>query len=154
MKDIKHRIDITPDKSLVKKLGMVGYRTEEAIAELIDNAIDARVDGRKEEIHVILDFAHRTLTVRDNGQGMDRNMLADAMTLARETGGKKRKNAALGRFGIGMKSACSSLGKSFSITTSKTKSDREYHIRYDEEKWLKDKSQKWESFGILEKNLS
>jgi len=38
----KNTVDLTPDKSLVKKIGLAGYRTEQAIAELIDNAIDAR----------------------------------------------------------------------------------------------------------------
>lgn len=38
-------VDITPDKSLIKKLGLVGYRTEQAVAELVDNSIDARVEG-------------------------------------------------------------------------------------------------------------
>ena len=27
------RIDITPDKTLIKKLGLIGYRTEQAIVE-------------------------------------------------------------------------------------------------------------------------
>ena len=37
-------IDITPDKSLIKKLGPVRYRAERAVAELVDNSIDARLD--------------------------------------------------------------------------------------------------------------
>ena len=45
-------IDITPDKSLIQKLGLVGYRTEQAIAELLDNSIDARILNVKEKIDV------------------------------------------------------------------------------------------------------
>jgi hypothetical protein len=29
-------LDITPDKSLIQKLGLTGYRTEQALAELIE----------------------------------------------------------------------------------------------------------------------
>ena len=39
-------IDVTPDPSLMPKLGQTGYNIPQAIAELIDNAIDARFDDR------------------------------------------------------------------------------------------------------------
>ena len=41
-------VDITPDKSLIQKLGLVGYRTVQAIAELLDNSIDARIKNQEE----------------------------------------------------------------------------------------------------------
>lgn len=50
------RIDITPDKTLIKKLGLIGYRTEQAIAELIDNSVDARIENVKERILMNLNF--------------------------------------------------------------------------------------------------
>jgi len=98
-------VDITPDKSLVSKLGRTGYRTEQAVAELIDNSIDARLDG-KTGIEVRLDFRMGRITVSDDGRGMGAKALADAFTIAKET-----DKTGLGRFGMGMKSACSSLGR-------------------------------------------
>ena len=62
------KIDITPDKSLIKKLGLVGYRTEQAVAELIDNSINARLGGT-ERIDVCLDFKLGQITASDNGSG-------------------------------------------------------------------------------------
>ena len=139
-------VDITPDKSLVKKLGLSGYRTEQALAELVDNSIDARIDGRREDITVRLDFDGRTIAVSDDGHGMDGERLADAMVIAKgaKDGGK------LGRFGMGLKGACSALGERFEIVTSPTGSKKWYRARYDQTEWLGDKSRGWDNFEIRE----
>ena len=137
-------VDITPDKSLIKKLGLVGYRTEQAVAELIDNSIDARLDGM-ETIKVILDFRLGQITVSDDGCGMDSEGLRDALTVARET-----KNGKLGQFGLGLKSACSSLGKSFTLRTSAPDSRHMLTASYDEDRWLNDESKNWTNFEINE----
>ena len=52
-------VDVTPDKSLIKKLGLVGYRTDQAVAELVDNSIDARIEGETCRISLQLDFGRR-----------------------------------------------------------------------------------------------
>ena len=139
-------VDITPDKSLVKKLGLSGYRTEQALAELVDNSIDARIDGRREDITVRLDFDGRTITVLDDGHGMDGERLADAMVIA-----KGAKDAGkLGRFGMGLKGACSALGERFEIATSTPGSKKWHRARYDQTEWLGDKSRGWDNFEIRE----
>ena len=143
-------VDITPDKSLIQKLGLVGYRTEQAIAELLDNSIDARIPDVKEKINVHLDFKDKQIAVKDDGHGMDKDDLTNAMTVAKGT----KTDGRLGQFGIGMKSACSALGKKFSITTSKIDSDKEYCIKYDEKTWLGDKSKGWKNFNMTEKTLT
>lgn len=142
-------VDITPDKSLMKKLGMVGYKTEQAVAELIDNSIDARIEGVGEKINVDLDFKGRRIIVRDDGRGMSIRQLADAMTIAKESKEDKR----LGRFGIGMKSACSALGRKFLVCTSEAGSDVEYRAEYDEDEWLSDESRSWNNFNITEEPI-
>ena len=138
-------IDITPDKSLIKKLGLVGYRTEQAVAELIDNSIDARLDCT-ECIEVRLDYKLGRITVADDGSGMSLGELRDALTIARETKGDGK----LGRFGLGMKSACSSLGKAFVLTTSAPGSRTVLSARYDEDRWLQNGTQGWANFEITE----
>lgn len=148
--DISTTVDITPDKSLIKKIGMVGYKTEQAIAELIDNAIDARIKGEIESVGIDLDFKKKQITISDNGHGMDMHSLADAMTIAKES----KSGESLGRFGIGMKSACSALGKRFTIHTCKTNSNVEYKVEYNENKWLSDKKMNWDNFVITQKPLS
>ena len=120
-------VDITPDTSLMEKLGAVGYSTEEAIAELVDNAIDARIQGATEHVEILLDFKMGKIVVSDDGAGMDRDGLADAMTVARSS----KKAGQLGKFGIGLKSACSALGRSFEIRTSREGSPVEFLTKYD-----------------------
>lgn len=143
-------VDITPDKSLIQKLGLVGYRTEQAIAELLDNSIDARILDKEEKIEVHLDFKDKWIGVKDNGHGMNKDDLTNAMTIAKGT----KADGKLGQFGIGMKSACSALGKKFVIVTSKIDSDKEYRVEYDEKTWLNDESKNWRNFIITEKTLS
>lgn len=140
----KNTVDLTPDKSLIQKIGLAGYRTEQAIAELIDNAIDAR--GRDGvSIRVTLDFAGRSITVDDDGVGMDLGSLRDAMTIARSY---KHGRGSLGMFGFGMKSACSALGRHIVIQTSREDEPNVYGIEYDESSWLEDKSRSWDNFEI------
>ena len=137
------RLDITPDKSLVRKLGSTGYRTYEAISELVDNSIDAR-GGHRVVVKVSIGYADGTIGVEDNGVGMGLAEIRDAMTVAKETAHPPGKR--LGMFGLGMKAACSFLGRSFSIVTSEAGSDTEYLVDYDEAEWEGDESVGWKNF--------
>ena len=136
------KVDITPDKTLIKKLGMSGYRTEQAIAELIDNAIDARGHDT-EHIKVMLDFTRMRITIQDDGHGMNLAELQDALTIAKDA----KAGGRLGRFGMGMKSACSSLGKAFHIKTARS-SQETLMARYDEDEWLDKQDMQWNNFEI------
>ncbi len=140
-------INITPDKTLIKKLGLVGYRTEEAIAELIDNAMDARISSKTLLIEIILDHVGKKIIINDDGCGMDHSDLQNALIIAKE---KKRSKKQLGQFGMGMKSACSTLGKKFSITTARPNSNKVLIAEYDEDEWLKDTKRSWSNFKIIE----
>lgn len=137
-------INITPDKSLIQKLGLTGYRTEQAIAELVDNSIDARIDD-KELIEVVIDSKQSKISVTDNGVGMNKQVLNMAFTIAASQKGAQKE---LGRFGLGMKGASSSLGKDLTIITSTVYEKSEYILKYDEDKWLSDISLNWESYPI------
>ena len=141
----KTSVNITPDKSLIQKLGLTGYKTEQAIAELIDNSIDARIPGKVEQIDVLLNYENNVIKVIDNGAGMDLEELKNALTIAKSS---KIDVTQLGKFGLGMKSACSTLGKSFTIVTSKIDSEYEYVAQYDEDKWLDDKFLDWTNFEV------
>lgn len=140
-------VDITPDKSLMQKIGATGYTTEQAVSELVDNAIDARLPDEPERINVMLDFVNRTITVADDGRGMTLKGLERGLTIAR-TGDRPLSGADLGAFGIGLKSACSALGKSFTIVTSTEHSKAEHVAEYDEDAWLRDKARDWSNFEV------
>lgn len=82
--------------------------------------------------------------VEDNGAGMSPEQLAKAMKLGYSTKGQTKGK--LGAFGLGMKTACTSLAKSFEIFTTPVGSDVTNRIVYDEEEWMK--KGKWSEFEI------
>ena len=89
-----------PDESLVKAVGS-HHSLETAIADLIDNSLDARAD------RVLIRFLEQDgvvtgLQIIDNGDGMSSEQIDSAMVFA-----QKRDYAAgdLGHFGIGLKAA-------------------------------------------------
>lgn len=100
----RHGTGATPDRGPAGRPGGAGYTTEQAIAELVGNSVDARVDGEREEVAVELDFEGRRITVRDDGAGMGRAGL--------------RRAWARGAPGTGMRGACASLGRAFSVRTT------------------------------------
>lgn len=125
-------ISILPDRSLMPKIGQTGYSVSQAIAELVDNSIDARQEDKALTVEVYFDADKGIVEVSDDGVGMDEATAANSIKLAHST--KKNK---LGEFGLGLKSAATSLGKKFQIITTQKGSDEEYILEYDEEKWLK-----------------
>jgi hypothetical protein len=132
----KKSYDITPDISLMPKLGKSGYSSPQALAELVDNSIDARMDGEVMTINIKID--KNTISIADNGLGMGEKELAKAMTLAYST-----KTNQLGEFGLGLKTACNSLGTKFEIISTPKNDSKQYVFIFDQEEWLKG-LKKWE----------
>ncbi|HVS88235.1 MAG TPA: ATP-binding protein [Candidatus Acidoferrum sp.] len=126
-------ISILPDRSLMPKIGQTGYSVSQAIAELVDNSIDARWEGKALTVEVILNADRDLVQVSDDGMGMSEDTAANSIRLAHSA--KKNK---LGEFGLGLKTAATSLGKKFQITTKEKDSVDEYTLAYDEDKWLKE----------------
>ena len=100
---------VPPDPMIMHAIGL-NYALEDAVADLIDNSIDAGASD------VLVRFIRRgprltSLCVVDNGRGMDEAELAEAMAL-----GKRRDYGLhdLGHFGLGLKAA--SLGQARSLT--------------------------------------
>jgi len=142
--ETRERINITPDKSIYPKLGQTGYTIAEALSELIDNSIDAR--DQKVSITVFIDKKRGLIIVEDNGVGMSKDITKESIIL-----GKSNKKAGqLGQFGLGLKTACMSLGKRFTIETTTKNSDELYKIIFDEEDFLQKGD--WSDFEIITKN--
>lgn len=94
--------DLPPDSGgTVKAFSRIGYDLTEALADLIDNSIDASA-GRVEITFNRIDAAIASVTVADNGRGMTNTRLREAMRFA---GSQTRPDDALGIYGLGMKSA-------------------------------------------------
>lgn len=129
---ITKEINILPDRSLMPKIGQTGYSVSQAISELVDNSIDAREDNKALTVEIYLDNEKGMIEVSDDGVGMDEQTAANSIKLAHSA--KKNK---LGEFGLGLKTAATSLGKKFQIITTKEGSNEEYILEFDEEKWLR-----------------
>lgn len=96
-------------------LSRIGYSIEEAAADLIDNAIDAGATK------ILLRFVHdgseiRRIIVADNGKGMTKQELLAAMQFG---SARKRGPDSLGKFGMGLKTAALSQGRSLTVVSRK-----------------------------------
>ncbi len=141
MKVIKEEINIIPDKSIFPKLGQTGYSIGEAIAEFVDNSIDARSSGRVIKISVKIDVERKFISIEDDGVGMGKEIAAKSIIL-----GLSAKIGQLGHFGLGLKTAAMSLGKKFIIETTKKGIEEEYMLVFDEDEFLEKGD--WSKFEI------
>jgi hypothetical protein len=96
------RATVEPDAAgILQAISRIGYQLQDALADLIDNSIDAETS--KVLIRFFRDGDRLTdLAVVDDGHGMSENELAEAMRFGSRT--KKGANE-LGKYGMGMKSA-------------------------------------------------
>ena len=91
----------------------IGYRIEEALADVIDNSIDARAK------HVLIVFERdeervQQIDIIDDGDGVDEKDLERAMQFGGRTG---RSTDDLGRYGWGFKTASLSQGQRLILLT-------------------------------------
>jgi hypothetical protein len=98
---------------LIDSLRYLGYGNYEAIADLVDNAIDADANVVTIRIHQ-RDGEHQIL-IADNGSGMDAATLDEAMKLGSMTA--RDMNSDLGKFGMGLVTASLSIAKRCHVIT-------------------------------------
>lgn len=111
--DVVERIKLAPDAGLVKSLG-ANHTLESAIADLVDNSIDA--DASRVSIRLLTRNDRLTqVEVLDNGKGMDAAAANAAMTIGHQ---RDYSDDDLGHFGMGLKAA--SFGHSDVLTVWST----------------------------------
>jgi Histidine kinase-, DNA gyrase B-, and HSP90-like ATPase len=122
----KELVDIAPRTTFLKSFRNNTLSNEEAIADLIDNALEIDVNATKVEVIK----SPNQLIIADNGSGMVQKTLLDALRL-----GPTHNAAAsdLGLFGIGLKNAPTSLGRKFTVIT-KHADDKHQTAIYDLDK--------------------
>lgn len=98
---------------LVESLRYLGYGNYEAIADLVDNSIDADAS----EIHVRVQQRENQvqISIADTGSGMDQATLDQAMRLGSLTA--RDLNSDLGKFGMGLVTASLSIAKRCHVIT-------------------------------------
>lgn len=106
-----------PDAArLIFGLRDTGYNVRTAAADIIDNSIAAKADHINVEI-VLQQDGRKIVYFGDNGEGMD----AAGVHRAMRYGAPERANPeSLGKFGLGLKTASSSVCKKFTIISRKS----------------------------------
>ncbi len=109
---------------VLQALGRIGYDPVSAILDLVDNSVSAsatsvvikvnteseeRADRQRGRLRAIL----KSLVIVDNGCGMDEKGLDNALTLG--SSAQLYHAETLSKFGMGLKSAASSLGKQLEV---------------------------------------
>ena len=105
---------VAPDSSrLIDALRQIGYSFEQAISDLVDNAISAGAT------HVLIRFLRKgedlkSIVVVDDGRGMTAARLTDAMRFGSSA---RVSPLSLGKFGMGLKLASLSHARSLTVTS-------------------------------------
>jgi hypothetical protein len=132
-----YQIDIVPDKSLLSRIGESGHTFYEAVAEFIDNSIDAKTPQQKSGsekllINIVINVKKKFFSISDNGRGMDKRTLANCARL----GHSEKTALELGYAGIGIKSGALTLGHNYVVRTGEKGSQLGNEFEYDEQRFL------------------
>ncbi|MGL3820650.1 ATP-binding protein [Sphingopyxis sp. R3-92] len=111
-------IDIAPTAAaLLGSLRGLGYTPETALADLIDNSIAA--DATVIELSIDWNRGSPRITVRDDGRGMSRTELLEAMRFGGMGPNCVRSPGDLGRFGLGLKTASLSQCRRLTVASAR-----------------------------------
>lgn len=104
-----------PDPTLMESMRSVGYDLNTAVADIIDNSIAA--DAHNIDIYYHDYGEEPFIAIIDDGSGMNRETAIRAMQLAGNNASAKRSAQDLGRFGLGLKTASLSQGRSLTVAS-------------------------------------
>lgn len=121
----------------MESLRDIGYELPAAVADLVDNSIDA--EATKVDVAVTFDGERSWIRVADNGTGMPTHRMNEAMRYGTD---RNYGEADLGKFGLGMKTASLSQCRRLTVATRTNPQRREIEIRQwdldhvmDEDRW-------------------
>jgi len=98
---------------LLDSLRSTGYDNYNAIADIVDNSIDA--EANKIIVDIFQEKGDMKIILADNGKGMDFYTLDEALKLGSET--EKDYQSDLGRFGMGLSTASLSMCRRTEVIT-------------------------------------
>ena len=103
--------------ALVESLRDIGYSLQTALADVIDNSVTA--GARKIELFAETHTESPSIGILDDGTGMDRSELLEAMRPGSRNPLEDRSATDLGRFGLGLKTASFSQCRRLTVLTSR-----------------------------------
>tara|TARA_B100000212_G_scaffold342087_1_gene327535 strand:+ start:273 stop:1700 length:1428 start_codon:yes stop_codon:yes gene_type:complete len=118
MTNVPEFINAIPSPALlIESIRDIGYSIETAISDLIDNSISAKANN----IYINLnddDSENIFLEIVDDGHGMNRQDLIQAMTIGAKDPRIARDKDDLGRFGLGLKTASFSQCRKLTVESN------------------------------------
>lgn len=124
--------------SIINSYRSFGYDLNTALADILDNSISANATSIW--IEFIWNGADSSITILDNGNGMSKEELVQAMTPGSKNPDDQRPPKDLGRFGLGLKTASFSQCKALGVATKNKENiiTRSWDIDYINEvnKWI------------------
>lgn len=125
---------------LMESTRAMGYSLEAAVADIVDNSIAAKADTVK------IQFSPYTavpfVSILDNGCGMTKSEINDAMRYGSQSSLNERESSDLGRFGLGLKTASLSQCRCLTVIS---KQDRKVEAR----RWDLDEIYKKGSWALI-----
>lgn len=102
-------IDCAPNAyKTLNSMRHLGYKNIDAIADIVDNSIDANADT------ILVEISDKEIIVSDNGCGMDLDTLKQCLRLGSDTK-KEEDQSNLGKYGMGLTTASLSIGTKVSV---------------------------------------
>lgn len=129
-------VGVQPNTIFLSTLKNSGHNNYTAIADIIDNSLENDVDAKNVWIYLKPD---KNILIVDDGSGMNKKTLEEALKLGSLTG--KDKTIDLGNYGTGLKSAGLSLGNKIIVRT-KEKDDDFFIGIFDHDELIN--NNKWE----------
>lgn len=125
---------------LMESTRAIGYSTEAAIADIIDNSIAAEADS----INIMFDYYPTPyVAILDNGVGMNSMRITEAMRYGTVSPSEQRTSNDLGRYGLGMKTA--SLSQCRQLTVISKQGDH-----YEGRQWDLDHILETKEWSLIE----
>ena len=103
-------------ENLLNSMRSIGYSFNTAIADVIDNSVAAGAT----EVSIWMEASpekENYVVIKDNGRGMSKEVLIEAMRYAGTNPEETRSEKDLGRFGLGMKTASLSQCRNLTVLT-------------------------------------
>ena len=133
-------INLSPHPSaLIESLRSIGYTTETALADVIDNSITA--SASRITVQFRWEESASWIAIIDDGHGMSADGLTNAMRFGSSSPLKDRDENDLGRFGLGMKTA--SISQCRQLTVASKHEDTVNVRQWDLDKISKQNSEEW-----------
>jgi len=133
--------ELIPDPAiLITGLRDTGYDVNTALADVIDNSVDA--GASIVEINIALRTNGQPLvTIADDGCGMNREELIDGMKYG-SSSTRAKPASRLGKFGLGLKTASTAFCRKLSVISKSKESEPYYMATWDLD--VVAKSNRWE----------